>query len=300
MKIGITLSGGLAKGAFQFGFLKAFLKYIPKEDIEIVSASSIGIVNAYALCANKMDEVEKIWRTTDFESVFEVVKDCWLKHFIRKTLNELVLPGDELSIPFYSTITYLPLFLVGRYYMLEGEFHKKWKRFFRAAIAFPFLTGFPKFYKFLPTMDGGACDNIPIYPLMEKHDLDLILCIHFDSKYVIKKKWKNNKTVILDLDASLGNDLRQCSFNFSTEVLNRMVDSGYEYGEKTCAKIFENGYGNMEGIRKSIDELYNEEFGERMRSGTIDRLVTTLNGFAQIFRGKHTIKPLVRKKKDKK
>ncbi len=299
MKIGITLSGGLAKGAFQYGFLKAFLEYIPKEDIEIVSASSIGIINAYALCANKMEEVEKIWRSVDYDGVFDVIKDCWKNHYIRKTLNELVLPEDKLDIPFYATITYCPLLLIGRYYLLEGSHYKKWKKFFRASIAFPFLTGWPKFYKFLPTMDGGACDNIPIYPLLEKHDLDLILCIHFDSKYVVKKKWKNKKTIILDLDASLGNDLRKCSFNFSNRVLSRMLDSGYEYGKKVCERIFENGYGNLEGIKESVDALYNEEFGERMRSGTIDRSVTLLNGFAQVFRGKHTIKPLVKRKKEK-
>lgn len=300
MKIEIALGGGLAKGAFQFGFLKAFLEYIPKEDIKVVSSSSIGIINAYALCADKMEEVEKIWRTTNFESVFEVVKTCWSKHFIRRTLNELVLPEDEICIPMYATITYLPFWLVGRYYLLEGEYSKKWKKFFRAAIAFPFLTGFPKFYKCLPTMDGGACDNIPIYPLMmQEEKLDLILGIHFDSKYILKDAWKKNETIVLDLDASLGNNLRKNSFNFNKEILNKMVDGGYEYGKTICEKIFEHGYGNIEGIRQSVNDLYEEEFQLRMSNGTIDRLVTVLNGFAQLFRGKHTIKPLIRKKRKK-
>ncbi|MDE7263032.1 MAG: patatin-like phospholipase family protein [Anaeroplasmataceae bacterium] len=298
MKIGIALSGGLAKGAFQFGFLKAFLEYIPKEDIKIVSASSIGIVNSYGLCANKMKEVEKIWRTANFKNVFDVIKTCWGKHYIRKTLNELVLQEDRLEIPMYATITYLPFWLVGRYYYIDGEYNQKWKKFFRAAIAFPFLTGFPKFYKGLPTMDGGACDNIPIYPLVvEEEKLDLILCIHFDSKFILKQAWKKKDTIVLDLDASLGNDLRKNSFNFSTEILNKMLDGGYEYGHKICEKIFEYGYGNLEGIQKSVNDLYEEEFQLRMSDGTIDRLVTILNGFAQIFRGKHTIKPLVRRKK---
>ncbi len=300
MKVGITLGGGLAKGAFQFGFLKAFLKYIPLEDIEIVSASSVGIINAYALCANKMEEVEKIWRTTNYDNIFKAVGDCWKNHRIRKVLNDLIHEGDELRIPFYATITYLPFWLVGRYYLIEGTYHKKWGKFAKASMGFPIVTGWPKFYKFLPCMDGGACDNIPIYPLVKKHNLDLILCIHFDSKYILDKAWRDMDTIIVDLDASLGNDLRKCSFNFSTLVLNKMLDSGYEYGENVCQKLFEHGYGNKEGIRKSAKELYEKEFNERMKEGTIDRLVTTLNYFAQVFRGKHSIKPLIKKKRGKK
>lgn len=304
MNIGITLGGGLAKGAFQFGFLKAFLNHIPKEDIKIVSCSSIGLINAYGLCANKMDEVEAIWRSVDYDNIFEVIKDCWFHKFVKKTFNKLIQSRDKLDIPFYATITYTPLFLpiilVGRYYLLKGSYNKRWKKFACASVSFPIISGVPRFYKGLPTIDGGSTDNIPIYPLMENHDLDLILGIHFDSKYILKKSWRNSKTIVLDLDASLGNSLRKSSFNFSTKVLNKMLDDGYEYGERICQKIFESGYGNIEGIRKSVADLYDQEFEERMKNGTIDRLITLLNGYAQIFRGKHSIKPLIKPAKKKK
>ncbi len=297
MKIGITLSGGLAKGAYQFGFLKALLTVIPKEDIEIVSSSSSGVINAYALCADKMEEVEKIWRTIDYDNIFEAMKDCWFHHALTNTFKSLVKPEDEVKIPFYATITYCPILLIGRYYLIEGAFHKNWIKFFRASVGFPIVTGFPHFYKGLLTMDGGACDNIPIYPLMEKHKLDLIICIHFDSKYILRKAWRKSKTIVVDLDCSLGNDLRNDSFNFSTLILNKMLDAGYDYGIQVCKKLFEHGYGNLEGIRKSADELYQTEFDQRMREGTIDRLVTTLNAFVQVFRGHHNIKPLISAKK---
>lgn len=301
MKIGITLGGGLAKGAFQFGFLKAFLEYIPKEDIEIVSASSIGILNAYGLCADKMEEVEQIWKTSDFNNIFQVIKACYFHGFIKKTMYSLIQPEDELTIPFYATMTYLPFWLVGRYYLLEGKYHKNWRKFSCASMGFPFITGWPKFYKCCLTIDGGAFDNMPIYPLMEKHALDLILCIHFDSKYILKDSWrKNSDTIVLDLDASLGNNLRKSSFNFNTSVLNKMLEGGYEYGIRICRKIFEHGYGNLEGIRTSVNELYEEEFQERMKDGTIDRVITTLNGFSQLFRSKKAIKPLIKDKKRRK
>lgn len=295
MKVGIVLGGGLAKGAYQFGFLKSLLNYIPYEDIKIVSSASIGLFNAYGLCAKKMDEVEQIWASADF-TLSEVLKECWFKGYIKKRLKEVVKEDDKLYIPFYTTINYLPF--IGRYYLLKGDYSKKWVKFFNSAIGFPIVTGPPRFYKGWITIDGGAFDNIPIYPLMEKHDLDLIICVHFDSQYVLKSKWRNSKTIVIDLDASLNNDLRKHSFNFTHEVLDRMLKAGYEYGENLFKFLFKDGYDNIEGIRKNAEEVHNNEFEARMKDGTIDRLVTILNGLSQVFRSKKCIKNLVKDKKN--
>lgn len=297
MKVGIALSGGLSKGAYQYGFIEALLKYIPYEDIKCVSSSSIGLINAYGLCANKMDKVKDIWENVDFESIWQLISSCWNKHYIRRVLTDLVSPEDNINIPFYTTMTYVPF--MGRYYYIDKNYQKKLIKFFRAAIGFPVVTGWPKFYKGWLTMDGGAFDNIPIYPLIEKEDLDLIICIHFDSHYRQKKKWQEKNTIIIDLDASLGNNLRSQSFNFSHDVLKRMLEAGYEYGVKFCEKLFKNGYDNFEGVKEMAKEIHEEEFEERMKAGTIDRLVTTLNGVSQVFRKPRCIKKLVKDKKKK-
>lgn len=299
MKIGVTLSGGLAKGAFQCGFLKALLEKIPREDIKIVSASSVGILNAYGLCANKIDEIEKLWRTFHYDNVFAAIKDSWINNSMKYKLQEIINKEDKIDIPMYATLSYFPFFIV-RYYKVFGNFNKKWIKFFRCALSFPILSGVPSFYKGLPTMDGGACDNIPIYPLAEKHkDLDLLFCIHFDSKYIVQKRIRESKTIVVDLDASLGNSLKKESFNFDNMILNRMVDSGYVYGLKVCNKVFESGYGNLEGIKKSAKELYESEFDERMKNRSIDRVITTLNTIALLFRRKGCIKPLIKEKNKK-
>lgn len=300
MKIGLCLSGGLAKGAFQCGFIKALLKYVPYEDIEIVSAASIGMINAYGLCANKMDEVENLWRTIHYDNIGKLLNDCWFHGCITRYLKTVIKETDELKIPYYCSITYLPIILVGRYYLVKGKYKKKWIKFSRASMGFPVITGWPKFYKGILTIDGGVFDNIPIYPLMKKHDLDLIFCLHFDSRYILEKEWKNSKTIVVDLDASLGSGLRKLSFEFNTLILNKMVDDGYKYGIKVCEKIFESGYGNNEGIAKSANDLYQEEFVKRMESGSIDRLVTTLNSFSKLFRREKCIKNLIKNKKRQK
>ena len=45
MNIGLVLSGGMAKGAYQVGALKAINELFPKGSIKYISASSIGVLN---------------------------------------------------------------------------------------------------------------------------------------------------------------------------------------------------------------------------------------------------------------
>lgn len=49
MNIGLVLSGGMAKGAYQIGVLRAISEYIPISEIKYISCESIGVFNGYAL-----------------------------------------------------------------------------------------------------------------------------------------------------------------------------------------------------------------------------------------------------------
>ena len=48
MNIGLVLSGGMAKGAYQVGALTAIKEIIPDGNIKYISASSVGALNSYA------------------------------------------------------------------------------------------------------------------------------------------------------------------------------------------------------------------------------------------------------------
>ena len=54
-KIGLVLSGGLAKGAYQLGVLKAINELVRLEDIVAISASSVGTLNAYAFINQRLE-----------------------------------------------------------------------------------------------------------------------------------------------------------------------------------------------------------------------------------------------------
>ena len=63
MNIGLVLSGGMAKGAFQIGALKALNSFIPLKEIKYVSCSSVGVLNGYSYITGNLDKGEKAWRT---------------------------------------------------------------------------------------------------------------------------------------------------------------------------------------------------------------------------------------------
>lgn len=64
MKVGLVMSGGAAKGAYQVGLLKAFAEH--KIDIDIYAGASIGALNA-VICASSdnvkdaYEKLNKIW-----------------------------------------------------------------------------------------------------------------------------------------------------------------------------------------------------------------------------------------------
>ena len=62
MNIGLVLSGGMAKGAYQIGALKALNHFIPLEEIKYISCASIGVLNGYAYATESLDRAEKMWK----------------------------------------------------------------------------------------------------------------------------------------------------------------------------------------------------------------------------------------------
>jgi NTE family protein len=67
MKVGIVLSGGGAKGAFEVGALSVLLPYLKRHKHELVaiSGTSIGAFNGAFVVANQFAELKEIWHSWD-------------------------------------------------------------------------------------------------------------------------------------------------------------------------------------------------------------------------------------------
>ena len=60
MKIGLILSGGIAKGAYQVGVLRAVEEFFSLDEISYISAASVGALNAAAYAAGETKTADTI------------------------------------------------------------------------------------------------------------------------------------------------------------------------------------------------------------------------------------------------
>lgn len=84
--IGLVLSGGMGKGAYQIGALSAIKEYFPPSDFEYVSAASVGALNTYAFLTNNLDNAKQIWENVNLQGskrfITSVLKSTFLQDVI--------------------------------------------------------------------------------------------------------------------------------------------------------------------------------------------------------------------------
>ncbi len=282
MKLGLVYSGGLAKGAYQVGFTKALTEYIRPQEISVVSGSSIGMTCAYSLSADKLDKLESIWAQTDIRSGYSTVTNLMFGNLLNNKLDLLMDKDDKLLFPVYLNICYLPLRV--QYIKLEGQYSDGWRKLMRAGLGFPVLTGFPTRFNNKFTLDGGAVDNIPLFPLLSNEQLDLIIVMHFDAYYNPQKEFQESVLRVLDFDLSINNRFVKESYDLRKVSIQKMLNSGYEYGKNVCKKLFASGTSCAEDIYKNGIEIMSQEKEFREHSPTVDVLFSALNKVGKLFR----------------
>ena len=74
-RVGLVLCGGGAKGAYQVGVFKALEELGIAEQVKAISGSSIGAINGALFLQYSADEIEQIWKSCNWLSVFGVSKE---------------------------------------------------------------------------------------------------------------------------------------------------------------------------------------------------------------------------------
>lgn len=78
LRIGVVLTGGGAKGAYQIGCLRA-LQDAGLSPLDAISGASVGAIHGAMLAAGKLDEAEAIWRRVRWRDVASVAtRRLWL------------------------------------------------------------------------------------------------------------------------------------------------------------------------------------------------------------------------------
>ena len=265
------------------------MRYVDRSEIKVVTGASMGLLCAYALSTNKLNVFEGIYRNVNIKNKAELLYQVFFKKLLWREINELLSQKDNVDIPLAFPVCYIPLYNV-RYFWIHRKYNPLWEQYFRAAINYPFLNILPSVLDHRFAIDGGAADNIPLYPLLKKggeylgpdENFDLILALHFDARYDYRKDFAPD-IPILDIDLGICNNFKKNHYDFSTEYVEEMLEKGEIYGEKICKRIF-TGDCSKEGLQKTFDEIFLEEHAARQKNISVDRFFSWLNLIGKTLR----------------
>ncbi|MBE6686168.1 MAG: hypothetical protein E7591_02945 [Ruminococcaceae bacterium] len=255
MNIGLVLSGGMAKGAYQIGALKALQNYLPGNTIKYISCASVGVLNGYAYAADRLTLAEDIWRgicTNDNEKytitrLLKLDKADSIAQALTK--DSLVLENE-----FYTTLLDLKKKKL-IYKNLQGTKTDILTDYLRASVAVPLYKRSIR-AEGTDYHDGAAVDNIPVYPLLQ-HEPDYIICIYFDDiSYKFESPDFDSKIIRITFPPKTR---FKESVLFTKKSIDDMITEGYERSERILSRVFENGTRDIEKIlseAKKLSEAY--------------------------------------------
>lgn len=259
-KIGLVLSGGMAKGAYQMGVLKAIEEFFDEDSIKYISAASIGSLNAYAYTTNKLEKAEDIWLDLKVDGINSFIKTFIRKPYIFNIIDSLVEDNDFIRIPFYTSCFNITGETIN-YIQLQDKDIQEVKDYLKASISLPVFAK-PQEIEGVKYFDGALIDNIPVSPLMD-HDLDYILVVHFDNKsYSFENEDFDSKLVKINF---LDERIIKNTISFDKESIEDMIREGYEKSMETFNIVFKNGLDDLDYIYNEIKIRNSQGSKERFR-----------------------------------
>ena len=259
------------------------------DEIRAISGASMGMICAYALASDKLDVLESFFRNVDMKKKSQLFYQVFFKKLMYREVRSFIDCNDETQIPLAFPVCYIPLYNV-KYYWIKGKYNPIWFRYICAAINYPLLHVFPTLLNGRFAIDGGAADNIPLFPLLkhgkdfleEGQDFDLVIVMHFDARYDYRRDFTTD-VPILELDLAVCNEFKKNHYDFSNEFVDEMISKAEEYGDKIFERLF-GGDCSREYFQKAINEIFLEEHAIRQKNVSLDRLVTMLNSMGKALR----------------
>lgn len=277
MNIGLVLSGGMAKGAFQVGALKALSEFIPAGEIKYISCASVGVLNGYAYATGKIDVAEQIWHGLCDEGEHFSIGKVLKGDLVQRVIEGIYSEEDEVEGKFFASLLDMKNKAVV-YKDIASLQEGTVDEFLKASVSLPVYSkavelDSNQYY------DGAMVDNIPVFPLLE-YDLDYIVCIYFD-----ESSFKFESTLIDDKIIKItfpGDTVIRQSVIFDKDSLDGMIEEGYNRTVEILSSVFARGYDDLGHIYNCI-AYSNSRFSERKFRVTGDVVVTNINRVTEKF-----------------
>ena len=190
-KWALTLAGGGAKGAYQFGVWKALREMQLEKNLVAVSGSSVGALNAALISLNEFDDAKTIWTSIMPKQFLDINFDTIigpLDTLVKRTLTNGLCSRDGLisiidnylnlkelaaaRIPAYICVSHYPSECIEclnekpepEYISLSEVDAHDAKQLLLASSAMPYVYP-PELIHDKVYRDGGLSDNVPVLPM---------------------------------------------------------------------------------------------------------------------------------------
>lgn len=275
MNIGLVLSGGMAKGAYQIGALHALNNFVPLNEIKYISCASIGVLNGYAYASENLDRAEQMWKNICSNDKRLVITQILRSSMLQQNIKSIYDADKKLSSNFYCSLLDLSHRSIV-YKDLSEVDSNNIPLYLKASVAMPVYNRSVQLDN-TSYFDGAIVDNIPVYPLL-KHNLDYIICIYFDDTcYKFENTYFDNK--IIKITFPCESMLKQ-SVVFKQDSIDNMIKNGYDRTMYLFKTVFSEGYEDLEYIYRTIKYMNQNKKSNSLRI-TGDVLVTNLNKLTQ-------------------
>lgn len=283
--VGLVLSGGGGKGAYQAGVLKALYYAGVLKDVTAISGASIGAVNAMLYAMGDISLLEKCWMDIDMDVVFDIdmamIKENRLA-FSRNAMDKLfdkfidqkVIKDSPYDI-YFSLTDVTDGSQKGEYVKVDGESLENMKTYLMASTALPVIYEPVKIneksYK-----DGGLTDNNPVTPLYEQGIRKFIMIRLSYGTTFDTSKFPDAEFIIINPSHDLGS-LISGTLNFIDSEKELKFILGIKDGERAIKTKFEKDpiYIEMERTLAESDyKLLIDSYNQQKKMDALSKSVS--------------------------
>ncbi|MEG1002245.1 patatin-like phospholipase family protein [Clostridium sp.] len=257
MKIGLVLSGGGGKGAYELGVWKALKDLELDKYIDVFAGTSIGAFNAILFAQDDMVAAEKLWDEVTMDklvpiSKFELIKRGLelaiggrhlnlAKKYMLQKLEEGGVPKDgareiietyldvnkvkEREKICYAACTEIPS-LNAKYFRINDYDDMVAKEMIVASASLPMIYDCTEVLG-ERYIDGGVADNTPIQPVYGEN-CDIIIVVLLSKDETVDKSLYPNTKILELAPKKLNESTLKGTLNLDTESKRVRIKEGYD------------------------------------------------------------------------
>ncbi|HAX73694.1 MAG TPA: hypothetical protein DCY20_09260 [Firmicutes bacterium] len=274
-KIGLVLSGGGAKGAYQIGVFRALEELNLKQQIIAVSGASIGTLNEMIFLQYTATEAEQLWKSLNWQKVMHIDEQQYekLQHIQEAMKKQKISPLATLGNLFSLARTggfpirrHMAKVALQRCIDIEGitraniqlfaccqevksgrPYYFQLNGLDESTILDVILasTAIPVIYESVKINGVMFCDplkseNIPVRVMMNTN-CETVIVVHLDYQTQYKGMYQHQgKTFIHIVPSQNIGRLLTGSLDFSEDAIQRNIELGYEDGYRILSELLSN------------------------------------------------------------